>query len=45
LVLATLQNLEAGITVAAAVPASGSFEISLTGSPKSKVTVAWFVID
>ena len=44
LVLATLQELQAGIAVAAAVPVAGSFTITLTGKVPADTAVGWFVI-
>jgi hypothetical protein len=43
-VLATLQELQAGIAVAAAVPSTGSFTVTLTGKVTVNTTVGWFVI-
>jgi hypothetical protein len=43
IVLATLQELRAGIAVAAAVPTAGSFTITLTGKVHSDIKVGWFV--
>ena len=45
LVLATVQQLEKGVHLAAAVPASGSFTVHLTAAPTTPLDVAWFVID
>lgn len=45
LVLATLQQVLAGVVIAGAVPGSGSFTIHLTNAPSKRVKVAWFVID
>ena len=45
LVLATLQQLEKGVRLAAAVPAPGSFTVHLTAAPTTPLNVAWFVID
>jgi hypothetical protein len=44
IVLATLQELQAGIAVAAAVPSAGSFTITLTGDVPAATNVSWFVI-
>jgi hypothetical protein len=44
IVLATLQELQDGITVAAAVPIAGSFTITLTGKVPADTNVGWFVI-
>jgi hypothetical protein len=44
MILATLQTAAGAITVANAVPASGSFTINLTAAPSSSVKVAWFVL-
>ena len=44
LVLATLQQVQTSAAVAAAVPGTGSFTITLTGPAKTPVPVAWFVI-
>ena len=44
LVLATVQQLEKGVHLAAAVPAAGSFTVHLTGAPTTPLNVAWFVI-
>ena len=45
LVLATLQQLEKGVHLAAAVPAPGSFTVHLTAAPTTPLKIAWFVID
>jgi len=45
LILATMQQILGSITVLAAVPAAGSFTITLTGAPTGNVKVAWFVIN
>jgi len=45
LVLATVQQLEKGVHLAAAVPAPGSFTVHLTAAPTTPLNVAWFVID
>jgi len=45
LVLATVQQLEKGVHLAAAVPAPGSFTAYLTAAPTTALNVAWFVID
>jgi hypothetical protein len=44
LVLATVQQLEKGVHLAAAVPAPGSFTVHLTAAPTTALNVAWFVI-
>jgi hypothetical protein len=44
IVLATLQELQAGIAVAAAVPGTGSFTITLTSDVPAAANVGWFVI-
>lgn len=44
LVLATLQRVQTSAAVAAAVPGTGSFTITLTGPAKTPLPVAWFVI-
>lgn len=44
IVLATLQELRAGVAVAAAVPATGSFTITLTDTVSAGTSVGWFVI-
>lgn len=44
IVLATMQELQSGIGVAAAVPGSGSFTITLTGIAAADTRVGWFVI-
>jgi hypothetical protein len=44
IVLATMQQLQHGIGVAAAVPGSGSFTITLTGTAAADSHVGWFVI-
>lgn len=44
LVLATVQQLEKGVHLAAAVPAAGSFTIYLTAASTNPLNVAWFVI-
>jgi hypothetical protein len=44
IVLATLQELHAGLAVAAAVPAAGSFTITLTGKVPVDTKVGWFAI-
>jgi hypothetical protein len=44
IVLATLQELQAGIPVAAAVPVAGSFTITLTGKVPADTNVGWFII-
>jgi hypothetical protein len=44
IVLATMQELHSGIGVAAAVPGSGSFTITLTGTAATDTRVGWFVI-
>jgi hypothetical protein len=44
IVLATLQELQAGIAIAAAVPTAGSFTITLTGKVSADTNVGWFVI-
>jgi hypothetical protein len=44
IVLATLQTLQSGIAVAAAVPDAGSFTITLTGTVPADTNVGWFVI-
>jgi hypothetical protein len=44
IVLATLQDLQAGIAVAAAVPIAGSFTITLTSKVPAATNVSWFVI-
>lgn len=45
LILATLQQSQAGVAVAAAAPGANSFTIYLTKAPKgSSLNVGWFVI-
>jgi hypothetical protein len=44
IVLATMQELRSGIGVAAAVPGSGSFTITLTRTAAVDTRVGWFVI-
>jgi hypothetical protein len=44
MVLATLQTVAKGVTVAAAVPDVDSFTLKLTKAPKTDVVVAWFVL-
>jgi len=44
IVLATLQELQAGLAVAAAVPVAGSFTITLTAKATADINVGWFVI-
>jgi len=44
LVLATLQQFQTGVHVSAAVPAAGSFTITLNGAATTDLPVAWFFI-
>ena len=44
LVLATLQQVQTSAAVAAAVPGTNSFTITLTAPAKTPLPVAWFVI-
>lgn len=44
-VLATIQQDRPGITVQSAVPANGSFTITLTGKPAADTPVGWFLIE
>jgi hypothetical protein len=44
LVFATLRKVQSGVTLAAAVPGTGSFTIHLTSAAKASLPVAWFVI-
>jgi hypothetical protein len=44
IVLATIQKLQSGTAVAAAVPASGSFTITLTQATTADTPVGWFVV-
>ena len=44
-VLATIQQDRAGITVQSAVPIAGSFTITLTGKPAADTNVGWFVLE
>jgi hypothetical protein len=43
-VLATLRQVRSGVTLAAAVPGTGSFTIHLTSAVTASPPVAWFVI-
>lgn len=43
-VLATLQRVQSGVTLAAAVPGRGSLTIHLTSAATASLPVAWFVI-
>jgi len=45
IVLATIQNPQSGIFIEGAAAASGSFTITLSGSPASSVKVGWLVLD
>ena len=44
LVLATLQKVQTSAAVAAAVPGTGAFTITMTSPAKTPLPVAWFVI-
>jgi hypothetical protein len=44
LVFATLRKVQSGVTLAAAVPGTGSFTIHLTRAATASLPVAWFVI-
>jgi hypothetical protein len=44
IVLATLQELQAGIAVAAAVPTTGSFTVTVTAKVSADTNVGWFVL-
>jgi hypothetical protein len=44
IVLATLQELQPGVAVAAAVPTTGSFTITMTAEAPADTNVGWFVI-
>jgi hypothetical protein len=43
-VLATLQRVQSGAYIAAAVPKAGSFTITLNTAATADLTVAWFFI-
>jgi hypothetical protein len=45
IVLATIQKPQGGISIEAAEPGSGSFTITLTGSPSSSVPIGWLILD
>jgi hypothetical protein len=44
IVLATIQEPQAGLAVEGAKPANGSFTITLSGKAKATVPVGWFVL-